>query len=363
MLGLDIGSANLKYIALDPNKKEVTHFGCVPLWSKRINLLKKTVAGVKHIIEIIKPEYVNIVSSFEIVEKKPIHILEMFYETLLTEFDNTIFYTLTRDCNVIDIYNAQKRASDLITSAVQGVAYIGTHIVDNGVLINMNSASTVVIPILKNRYQSISGYKFSSGEARWIGALYTPVETFTDSGVINGHITKLAPYGAHTVDVFNILDKSRLEEILGLYGVNKTLYPQEDSLYKIFHSLAYYPKNINKTSINQAKIFSLYIYHKLQDIIREMIFQIFSFLNLDPEEIPIITCGIGKDLILKNGLRNFNVHDISSYLSFPLWVYVEAFGSALALLEKIENKHINIAEVTINEESIKKNQGSGTVQF
>ncbi len=94
-----------------------------------------------------------------------------------------------------------------------------------------------------------------------------------------------------------------------------------------------------------------------------MIFQIFSFLNLDPEEIPIITCGIGKDLILKNGLRNFNVHDISSYLSFPLWVYVEAFGSALALLEKIENKHINIAEVTINEESIKKNQGSGTVQF
>ena len=81
MLGLDIGSANLKYIALDPNKKEVTHFGCVPLWSKRINLLKKTVAGVKHIIEIIKPEYVNIVSSFEIVKKKPIPLLGQYNDS------------------------------------------------------------------------------------------------------------------------------------------------------------------------------------------------------------------------------------------------------------------------------------------
>lgn len=343
--GLDIGSANLKYVIVDSNKEKIINSGCIPLWSKKISLVKKVVGAVKYIVETAKPECINIVTSFEIVKEKPVHTLEEFYETLLDEL-NIPIYTITKDCTVIDMRAAQKKASELVGSSVQSAAYAGTHIIDDGILITMNSASTIVIPIVEKEYCPISNYKFDSGEARWIGALYTPVINFLETGIIYGHITKLAPYGAHTVDIFNILNRAKLEQALDLYGIDKSIFSQEASFYKIFHSLThFYAKNINETLRTQTKIFSLYVYYNLQNTIREMVFQVISALNLDPEATPIIIGGIGRDLILKNALQWFLTDDIERYIPLPLWTYIEAFGSALALLEKIENKYIDIAKI------------------
>lgn len=361
ILGLDIGSANLKYIAIDPDGKKVVNLGCIPLWSKKIDILKKTTGAVKYIAEKTKPDSINIVTSFEIVEKRPVQTLRRFYETLLNELEMP-GYTLAGNCTVVNIETAKERASEFIGSAVQGAACVGTHIINDGILIAMNSASTIAVPIVEGRYRPISNHKFCSGEARWIGALYTPVEKVVHTGIINGHMTRLAPYGAHTVDIFNILNSPHLEQALNLYGVDRKLYPREDSFYKIYHSIVCINDEIDEISMIQARIFSLFVYYNLLDIVREMILQVFSALSMDPEKTPIVVCGIGKDMILRNALQDFNVHDVEKHIPFPLWSYIEAFGSALALLENMKDIRINITEVVTNERS-KENQGLDIVQF
>lgn len=363
ILGLDIGSANLKYVVLDSEKREVLSLGCIPLWTRKMDLLKKMVGAVGYIERTVKPSSMSIVTSFEITEREPVHILEEFYGTLLDKFRNVKIITITKDCSVIDVDVAQKNASQFIGSAVQGAAYVGMHVIDTGILVAMNSASTIVLPIIGKSYCPVSDHKFSSGGGRWIGALYTPVENVINRGIVNGRMTALAPYGAHTVDIFNILHNAQLEEMLSLYGVDRNLYPREGSFMKVLHSLACFSETITEISMNQARIFSLYVYYKLEDIIREMTFQTLSALDLDTEKTPITVCGIGKDLVLKNALRYFRVQDIESYVPFPLWSYTEAFGGALALLERAHNQCINITEVTLNAQIHKKNQDPGNVQF
>ncbi|KYK35442.1 MAG: hypothetical protein HXS48_04145 [Theionarchaea archaeon] len=354
VLGLDVGSANVKYVAIDQEKREVIDSGCIPLWTQKISVLKKTVGAVKYITKSMDPASINVVTSFEVVEKKPVHALEAFYETLSNEIDVPL-YTLTKECTLTDIATAQTHAEEFVTSALHGAAYAGTHILDNGIVMTMNSASTIVLPIIQRRYHPINDHKFSSGEARWLGVLFTPLEKVFETAPLNGRMTKLAPYGAHTGDIFNILNSSGLEKVLSLYGVDKALYSQEDSVYKIFHTLAYPLRDITEDIQTQAKLFSLYVYHNLENIIREMVIHVFSALNFDPDTTPIAACGIGKDLLLKPALRQFIVHDIEAVIPFPLWTYIEAFGSALALLEQTGDTHITITEVTTHDECAAKN--------
>ena len=78
-----------------------------------------------------------------------------------------------------------------------------------------------------------------------------------------------------------------------------------------------------------------------------MFFQVSSALHVDPEEIPIIVCGIGKDIILKKALQEYNIRDLERQVPFPLWSFPEALGSALAYIEKKRNIHLDLTEVAI----------------
>jgi len=339
VVGVDIGSAHMKYCVLDIDKLE-SRTGIIPLWlsGDRMKMIAESFSFlVNKKLREYKIMHLGVVSSFEAAFAAEPWKSSEIQNAVLNVANKYDAYTFNERLKLVDM----NREQWVPLSSKYSVGYVASLLLKTGLFIQMNSASTVIAGVKNQNYVSINPYKNTSGEGAWIGALYTPLSTVAEHGMISGRYCNLSPYGAQTEDIINILFPEKIKKALEKYGANIDL-SYEDSVNRFLQLLGQLPGYNQLCNLeNQVKLFSLMCYYKILDKIRNMVFQVLSFMDLDFNDTEIIISGVGKDLFLKESLRLFsNVKDVEEYLYSDLCINLESFAIAMAIAKEKLNLHI-----------------------
>jgi len=274
---------------------------------------------------------IGLVSSFEATFASDPSKIHEIQKTIMDAAEEYDVYTLDEKLKLTEPLKEQW----IPMSTIYPIGYIASLLLDTGLLIHMNSASTVIAPVKKHVYVSINTHKYTSGEAAWVGALLTPLSRIIGQGLIFGHYCDLSPYGAHTGDIINILFPDKFKRVLKELNaaVDLSYAYSADRFLQLLGQHRNYDGTYNLE--NQVNLFALLSYHEVLSKIRKMIFRILSFMDFHLSETKFVVSGIGKDLFLKEAL-NFtrNVEDISKYLNPEVYITLESFGVAAAIAQK-----------------------------
>lgn len=342
-VGIDIGSAHIKYCLLDLESYHIS-VKTIPLWTpssvERSTLIEGGISSILNEIRGYNVVALGLVSSFERAFASDPKITSKVKERILTLVKEYDAYTFNEDASLINLKDHQW----IETSVIPSIGYVASLLIDAGLFIQMNSASTVIAPIKEHKYTPINRYPYISGEAAWVGALSTPLIHILKNGLIFGCLyDNLSLYGASVGDVINILYPEKLKKMLKKISAPTEFVNnlhREHSINAFIQLLLGTDKTYGGYNIqNQIKIFALMAYHEFLNKIRKWVFQVLSGVDLDPEKTEIIISGIGKDPFLKDALYFIpNVTDIEKYFPPPVDVDLESLGVALAIAQKISNK-------------------------
>ncbi|NJE09143.1 hypothetical protein E3E31_11525 [Thermococcus sp. M39] len=356
-IGLDIGASHIKATSIDEDLN--VNVEIYPIWKSslkgninRINLMN---AVVKHIIKEKIKKYgkvdVNIVTSIEMAYPS-FNYLD-FFNRLSQNLSQVNIYTINEKFVVTPLHELESWANLSVSHAL---GYIGGKLIDTGILIHMNSSSTIFVPVLVGNAVSQEVH-YSSGLGMWIGALYTDIHMISNESFIFGKKSLISPSSVTILDILLELDELSLKNIMSDYKspVSITEEYKKDSFYRLLKLLGCFPTRKYKNSRsdkeydlkNQVKISSLYIYYKLLNIVFENVIKILSDLDIPLNNLKLLLSGIGKDFILPDALYLFNdkLIDVESYIPKPYCIFLESFSAALSLYEYITNSKISLHEI------------------
>jgi len=331
--GIDLGSAHIKYCIVNVESKR-SETGTIPLWIQsrdKIEVIKNAFSFlIENKLREYKIKYIGIVSSFEATfipdPDKCIKIQKAILDT--AEEKGYELYSINHQLKLVNLIKEEW----IPLSVIYSIGYIASLILKAGLLIHMNSASTVIAPVKNHKYVSINPHKYTSGEAAWIGALLTPLSSISQHGLMFGNYCNLSPYGAYTGDVINVLFQKEFRKILEKLNASVKI----DYKKSVGRFLQLLGQLQNSNGIynfeNQVKISALMFYYDLLNKIRRMVFQVMSSIDANVDNMKFIVSGIGKDLVLKKVLSfTKNVYDIEEYLDPEICVNLESFGIIAAI--------------------------------
>ena len=360
-LGMDIGSSHIKVISIkeDGRNDLAIDVKIYPVWRastttniSRINLIDAT---IKHVLRehLRKYEKVNVgvVTSLEAVYPSFDHI--KYFTRLAEIFPDVEFYTIDQEfkcASLMDIRSWPKM------SVFYALGYIGSKLLDTGLLIQMNSASTMFIPVISGRVVPLELH-YSSGIGLWIGALYTDVHVVSNETLIFGRKSLISSSFATLLDVLlELKDEQFVKGILKNYHspISITEEHLKNSLetlmklFGVFSDVEYKNRAGIKWDLNnQIKIGSLYLYSRLTNIIFENVLKIISELDMPINDLKLILSGIGKEFVLPDALHLLADHivDIEEYIPKPYCIFLESLSVALSLFEHITGSNIKLEEI------------------
>lgn len=366
IVGIDIGSSHVKTIILNKtNFNESTTF-IYPIWaiaenagikSKKEELIFRAVTiTLRKLQEQYRFVHANIVTSLEAAF--PFLDVISQLKSIEKNLSNINFYTITNNLVVIPIDDI---AHPNRMSSIRSIQYIAEKILNDGILIHMNSASTVIVPVV-NGVSIEQKLHYSSGIGLWVGALLTPVFQVSNKCILFGDEFLTSPANVYLYDILpNILPEQKLQAILEIYNVPIQLGKEKDkknkkaSYFRLLQYLGCFPEEVHHNLTlrrpynmeNQVKIASMYLYHKFLNTTFENILKVLSRVDISLSNLEIIISGIGKEFALPDSLYLFRnkLTDIEMYIPKPYCIVLEAFGAALSLYELLEDVKLSKEEI------------------
>ncbi|NJE61982.1 hypothetical protein [Thermococcus sp. 21S7] len=359
MLGVDIGSSHIKTTTLCLSSKNID-FNVYPI-SYITGKLKLSGTMKGRIEKLIIPAldatlskyskkydtvYVNLVTSLEAAA--PWYDYLSKFKEIEMKYENVILHTMTGSLSVEQLTSLK---SWQYMSSIHAVRYIAEKLLENGMLIHMNSASTLFIPVLSGRAIPMEIH-YSSGVALWVGALYTPLPSVSNNVLVFGKKSLSSPTtNIKLYEALSLIAKTEVARTLKEYkspyrvdSINSSevilqfigCFPNKKYLNKITNT----PYNLH----NQAKISAFYIYSTYLNKILENVLMVLSEVDIPIDTAKFLVSGIGKDPILKDALYIFadKLMDIEIYIPKPYCIFLESFGAALSLYEYLTSEKISL---------------------
>ncbi len=346
-LGIDIGSAHLKVVALCPNpSEEIYPVGIIASKLQKASrlrdiifpLVRKIISEKSKDVEV----YANIVTSIDVAypEEDYLSILKK-----LTQECNAKIYLLSDNLVPVQL---EKTENWFFLSSINSLRYIAQKYLENGVLVHMNSSSTLFIPVKKGIAVSLEPH-YSSGIGMWTGALYRHVFNITGNGVyVFGRKIYVSPVAGSLIDILFQIMPEKAEKMLELYNSPMRIDElRRDSGKRIMHILGIFPQReyrnfrygglFNKE--NQVRVASYHIYANFLQALVENLLKILSDVDIDVENMEVAISGIGEP-ILEDAFHLFRgkMIKLSEKLSPKKSVMLEAYGAALSLQEYVGEK-------------------------
>ncbi|GEM_PF-2454136 len=362
IVGIDIGSSHIKTIILDETNFNESIIFIYPIWaiaenagikSKKEELIFQAVTTtLRKLREQYRFVHANVVTSLEAAFPFLDAISRL--KSIEKNLSNVNLYTVTSDLMVAPVENV---AYPNRMSSIKSIQYIAKKILKDGILVHMNSASTVIVPVV-NGASIEQKIHYSSGIGLWVGALLTPIFQISHKCILFGDEFLTSPSNVYLYDILqNILPEQKLQAILEIYNVPIQLEKEKDktnkkaSYFRLLQYLGCFPEEVYHNLIlgrpynmeNQVKIASLYIYHKFLDIIFENILKVLSRVDIPLENLEIVMSGVGKEFVLPDSLYLFRnkLTDIEMYIPKPYCIVLEAFSAALSLYELLEGVNLS----------------------
>jgi len=356
---MDIGSSHIKVTSI---KEDLTmDVKVYPIWKSSMNANVPRIslidATIKHILKenLRKHEHkrvnVGVVTSFEAMYPSFDHIS---YFTKLTEmFQSVEFYTVSQEFKSVSLEDIESWPK---MSVLHALGYIASKLLDTGLLIQMNSSSTVFIPVISGQVVPLQVH-YSSGIGLWIGALYTDVHLIGNETIIFGRKSLISSSFATLLDLLlKLRGEQFVKKIIVDYHspvsiTEKYLTDSSEILMKlfgVFPDMEYRNRAGIKYDLdNQTKIASLYLYSRLANIMFENVLKIISELDMSLNDLKLVLSGIGKEFILPEALHLLasQLVDIEEYVPKPYCIFLESLGVVLSLFEHVTGTTIKLDEI------------------
>lgn len=366
IVGIDVGSSHIKTVILNKTNFDDSIVFIFPIWSIAENAGIKSkkdkliFQAITSILREIQKQYrfvhVNVVTSLEAAF--PFLDVMSQLKSIERSLSNVNLYTITDNLVVTPIEHIiySNRMSSL-----RSLQYIAEKILKDGVLIHMNSASTVTVPVV-NGISLKQKLHYSSGIGLWIGVLLTPLFQLSNKCILFGEEFPVSPANVYLYDILpNILPEQVLRNVLKTYNMpiqlekEKNRDNKKSSYYRLLQYFGCFPEGIYYNSAlnkpydmeNQIKIASIYLYHKLLNIIFENILKVLSRIDIPLSGVEIVISGIGKEFALPDSLYLFRnkITDIEVYIPKPYCIVLEAFSAALSLYEFLEDVKLSKEDI------------------
>ena len=346
ILGIDIGSSHIKLTTIDLKDFNLNCKSYPVLHVARRSGVSR-LEIIRGILSEIFLRYnnryddvnVNIVTSLEAA--KPNFDFLKFFIDIREKYEGINFYTLDKNLSVQSLDSLD---SWPYMSSIHSIRYIGGKLLESGILVHMNSSSSVFAPVLNGKPVDLPLH-YSSGIALWKGALYTLLQNISTNTIVFGRQSPLSsPDFVSILDVLTELNKLSSEDLDIIEKYTSRIEVDESkSIEKLMMAIGCF-RDFPYTNLytgtdydilNQVKLSSLYMYQKYLFMIFENVIKILSEVDIPWENMELIISGIGKNHILKDAFHLFGdkVVDIESYIPIPYSIFLESFGSAISLLE------------------------------
>ncbi|MCD6370890.1 MAG: hypothetical protein J7L63_05310 [Thermoplasmata archaeon] len=347
IVGIDIGSAHVKVCHLT-ERMETEIFpvgmvasklseGCSRMRDIILPLLRKIIERELNRWERV---HVGIVTSIEAAYPREPYL--RYLREFAESYFDAKFYILHETLRPREIHTLEKWP---FMSSINALRYIATRFLTDGMLIHMNSSSTLFVPV-KEGFAIPLELHYSSGVGMWGGALHRHVFNITGGGVyIFGRKTYLSPTAGSIADILLEIDPSRALMLLQNHNMpvkseeaKKRARNNLAQLLGIFENREY--RNLLHGGFfdkrNQIKIASYHIYGNFLYALFENVVKIFSEVDIDVEKAHFLVSGIGEP-ILEESLHLFGdkVERMSQKLSGECSIILESYGAALSLQEML----------------------------
>ncbi|RLG79907.1 MAG: H4MPT-linked C1 transfer pathway protein [Thermoprotei archaeon] len=352
-LGLDIGGANLKAVALSYSDGKTRIVGSIrryhPIWIRGIESLKLELENIKRELVDTSSRYaVGVTMTAELsdifrTKTEGVETITKLVESIYS--DATARYYVTVDGSLVE---AEKVLLDPIKVAAANWAASGWLLerecsrlnLGNILFIDIGSTTTTIIPIVNCRVR-VRGYtdpeKLVYGELVYTGILRGNVATVVDRVPYKGYYARVSS------ERFALMGDVHL--VLG-YISNKeytteTADGRGTSLEEAVARLSRLPcADQNMLGFREIVEIARYIYEKQIERIFDALMQIRSWLvsqNIDLDTFTVVTAGIGEYLAVEACKRAGFTKAISidEILSAEIAGVLPAYASALMVAEKI----------------------------
>ncbi len=286
--------------------------------------------------------YANIVTSIDAAYPEEDY-LSLLKE--LTQECNAKIYLLSDNLVPVQL---DKTGKWCFLSSINSLMYIAQRYLENGVLVHMNSSSTLFIPVKKGIAVPLEKH-YSSGIGMWTGALYRHVFNITGNGVyVFGRKIYVSPVAGSLTDILFQIMPDKAEKMLELHNSTVGIGDlRRDSRKRIMQILGIFPQReyrnfryggfFNKE--NQVRVASYDIYFNFLHALVENLLKILSDVDIDVENMELAISGIGEP-ILEDAFHLFRerIIKLSEKLSPKKSVMLEAYGAALSLQEYMGEK-------------------------
>ena len=352
VLGLDIGGNHSKFTLL---KKKGDTFvcdaGCVALGPGAPTLFD--------VLKNLSRDAGDNVDAIGVITSYPAG-LSLTYEEGLSFTIKQMLRVFPEECIYIaDFSGSLHRIYDLevedpfIFSATNffGSGKIGTHLMEEGIVIDTGSTSTDILAI-KHGKISLMGpdnkrlKRHLVGEMNWLGVLATPLSLVSRYVPFKGRMVPISQGDFYISDVFNMLYPEKLKSISKMYG--RPLPDSSRSYYNITKSINLDPSYVSQT---EAYTMARYILAKAQSILRDSLFLLLSYHNFSIEDTPFLIMGVGKDIFVNPALQSLgakDIRDIETVVPDPLWPFASSLGIALHTIEFCDLTTINFSDIVFS---------------
>ncbi|MFH1328690.1 MAG: hydantoinase/oxoprolinase family protein [Candidatus Bathyarchaeota archaeon] len=364
VLGLDIGGVNIKAALIETENNTIKELRTVieyfPIWKVGKEKLPSVLIKLRDGLSSFELNAVGVTMTAELsdVYLSKREGVNHIIDSLEKVFGDTQVHILDVEASLITTSEARTRPLDVAAANWSATGWLGSQIVENGILIDVGSTTTSIIPIIANQIvaQGKSDLdKLVNGELIYTGALRTNIATIVGSIPIRGKVARVSSeFFASSGDVHlilgNIQDSDYTVETADGRGKTK-----EEAMSRIAKVVC-----ADTEMLTRDEIFDIARHIEERQIIQiiDGVEQVCNRMNLTvpTDKISLVVAGLGRNFLAKKAtqrlIRNFQLRksalstgfdrviDLGEIMGSEVAVLSSSFAIALMTVNKLIGEHV-----------------------
>lgn len=271
-------------------------------------------------------------------------------------FPNQKVYFIRADAELIEIDQVfeleDEEASGFCCTNFLGTSLLAQKIFSDGLAIDMGTISTSIIPIVNSQIDPIAIYnpksyakhRYATGKHTWFGAMHTTLDHITHKAKTPKATYPLILRSCDTSVICSILELLESEETdIHVPKVNK-LPDMQTSFMRLAETIGL---DINSIATSELYEIAVDIYNQMIDRLSENIRSILANINIDFENIKVLSAGLGQTAFILPALKNCGFEDeqiitLAQDKTSSLWTATSVYGLAILAGEKIFGEKLSM---------------------
>ncbi len=328
ILGLDVGGVNIKAGLIEGEEIILCKSYYFPLW-KFYGDFSKFFSSLKREFELedVKIDKTGVVMTGELADSFGTRREGVLFiaENLRSIFDEVYF--MNYDGELKDLKNLKENPLNFAGSNFPATVVLTSRIVNEGILLDMGSTTTDIIPFKEGRH--LSGRndleRLMNEELIYTGLLRTNLCFLSSKVPIRGKMVRISPeYFAQTADIYRILDYINEGEYTVDTPDNKGR-SKGDCLTRVARVLC-----SDREELNESEILSIakFLKKKHVEIIRSSLLKVLERTNISRN---FVLAGIGSMLLEEVCKDIGEIYSIEEEFGREVSIIAPAIGVAYAV--------------------------------